>query len=155
MHGHDDRFWMRRALQEAEKAFRQGEVPVGAVLVRDGEVVGTGRNQVESTGDPFAHAEMVAMRDAVGKFGRWALPECTMYVSLEPCVMCIGAIILARIPRLVFGAREDKTGACESVVSIPNERAFAHGLVVTGGLEAERSSEFLQQFFRKRRAGKD
>jgi tRNA(adenine34) deaminase len=152
---HDDGFWMQRALQEAERAFRKGEVPVGAVLVRAGRVAGTGYNQVETSGNPFAHAEMIAMQDVVGQFGRWALRECTMYVSLEPCVMCIGAVILARIPRLVFGARETKTGACESVISIPNERTLAHGLVVTGGVEAKRSGEILQEFFKTRREGQD
>lgn len=148
---HDDRFWMKRALEEAEKAFRLDEVPVGAVLVRSGKIVGKGFNQVESSGDPFAHAEMIAMRDVINKDGRRALQDCTMYVSLEPCVMCVGAVILARIPRLVFGAHEDKTGACESVLSIPNERVLARGLVVTGGIEAERSREILQEFFRIRR----
>jgi tRNA(adenine34) deaminase len=152
---HDDHFWMRKALEEAEMAFHQGEVPVGAILVRAGKVVGTGYNQVETTGDPLAHAEIIAMRDAIDKDGRWALRECVLYVSLEPCVMCVGAIILGRIPRVVFGAREEKTGACESVVSIPSEHSLARDLVVTGGIEAERSSELLQEFFRKKREEKN
>jgi tRNA(adenine34) deaminase len=152
---HDDRYWMQRALKQAEKAFEKGEVPVGAILVRGGRVAGTGYNQTETSSDPFAHAEMIAMRDAIAKEGRWVLSECTLYASLEPCVMCVGAIILARIPRLVFGAREENTGACESVVSIPNERFLAHDLVVTGGIEAEQSRELMQEFFRKRRTEKN
>jgi len=152
---HDDRFWMEKALEQAEKAFRMGEVPVGAVLVRTGVIAGSGHNQVEASGDPFAHAELIAMREVLERDGRWALRECTMYVSLEPCVMCIGAVILARIPRLVFGAHEGKTGACESVLSIPNEHALAGELVVTGGVEAARSKEMLQEFFRTRRNEKN
>lgn len=152
---HDDHFWMRKALEEADAAFHKGEVPVGAILVRSGNVVGTGYNQVETSGDPLAHAEIIAIRDAIDKDGRWALRESTLYVTLEPCVMCIGAVILGRIPRVVFGAREEKTGACESVVSIPNEHSLAHNLVVTGGIEADRSSTLLQEFFRKRREEKN
>ncbi|NIM19670.1 MAG: hypothetical protein GTO51_04745 [Candidatus Latescibacteria bacterium] len=148
---HDDRFWMQQALGEARKAFQEGEVPVGAVLVRGGALVGRGRNRVETTGDPFAHAEIVAMRGVVEKYGRWELGECTLYVTLEPCTMCVGAAILARIPRLVFGAREERTGACESVFSIPNEPALGHNLIVTGGVEEESCRRILQEFFEIRR----
>ncbi|MFH1755761.1 MAG: tRNA adenosine(34) deaminase TadA [Candidatus Latescibacterota bacterium] len=151
----DDHFWMRRAFAEAQKAFGEGEVPVGAVLVRAGNVVAAGHNQVETSGDPFAHAEIVAMRHVVERAGRWVLQECTLYVTLEPCVMCVGAAVLARVPRLVFGAREEKTGACESAIAIPNDAALAANLVVTGGIEAERCKEILQEFFRKRRDEKN
>ena len=152
---HDDSFWMKRALGLAERAFESGEVPVGAVVVFRDDVVGEGHNRMQKTGYPFEHAEVVAMWDAVGRLGKHSLSECVLYVTVEPCVMCIGAAILARIPRVVFGAREPKTGACESVFSIPNDPALDHHIVVTGGIEADRSRELMQSFFRERRKGVD
>jgi tRNA(adenine34) deaminase len=142
---------MLKALELAQQAAEAGEVPVGAFLVRGGKVAGTGYNQSERTGDPLAHAEMVAIREVLSAGGRWVLPDCTMYVTLEPCAMCVGAAILARIPRLVFGAYEPKTGACESLFSIPNEPALDHRMVVTGGVEEERCRDVLQEFFKRRR----
>ncbi len=150
----DDQRWMLWALEEARKASHAGEIPVGAVLVRGRRIAGSGYNQVESTGDPFAHAEMVAMRNAIEAGGRWVLQECTLYVTLEPCAMCVGAAILAKIPRLVFGAHEKKTGACESVFSIPNEPTLDHRLVAIGGIEAESCRQILQEFFKKKRGEK-
>jgi len=142
---------MQRALEEAEKALLQGEVPVGAVVVHKGEIVGRGRNRTEETGFPFEHAEVVAMRDAVEKHDRWVLAESVVYVTVEPCVMCVGAMLLARVPRVVFGAREPKTGACESALSIPNEPGLEHRLAVVGGVESERCAALLQTFFRMQR----
>lgn len=148
----NDRHWMLKALELAQQAAEAGEVPVGALLVRGEQVAGSGYNQAEATGDPLAHAEIVAIRQVLGAGGRWLLPECTLYVTLEPCAMCVGAAILARIPRLVFGAHEPKTGACESLFSIPNEPALDHRMVVVGGVERRRCREIIQEFFRRRRA---
>jgi tRNA(adenine34) deaminase len=147
----DDRFWMERAVDEARRALREGEVPVGAVVVHGGEVVGKGHNRTERTGLPFEHAEIVAMRDAVRRRDRWILSESVMYVTVEPCVMCVGAMLLARVPRVVFGTREPRTGACESVLSIPNEPTLEHRMTVIGGVEAERCAGLLQCFFQERR----
>jgi tRNA(adenine34) deaminase len=147
----DDARWMRDALTEAEAAFAAGEVPVGSVVVLGGAVVGRGHNRVVRTGYPFEHAEVVALWDAVGNVGARALEQAVLYATVEPCVMCIGAAILARVPRVVFGAREPKTGACESVFSIPNEPALGHAIVVTGGVEETRCRELMQRFFAQRR----
>jgi tRNA(adenine34) deaminase len=147
----DDRFWMGKALEEAEKALLEEEVPVGAVVVHGGEVVGRGHNRTERSGFPFEHAEVVAMWDAVERHDRWILSESAVYVTVEPCVMCVGAMMLARIPKVVFGAREPKTGACESVFSIPNEPSLDHRIAVVGGVEADRSLELLRKFFRTKR----
>lgn len=144
---------MGRALEEAERAFEEGEVPIGAVVVRRGRVVGKGHNRTERTGRPFEHAEVVAMREALDSSDMRTLEDCVLYTTVEPCVMCIGACILARIPRVVFGAREPKTGACESVLSIPNEPALEHSVVVTGGVGEVRSKALMQEFFRRRRDG--
>ena len=147
----DDRFWMQRAIEEAEQALLEGDVPVGAVIVRGGEIVGRGRNRTEKTGVPFEHAEVVAMRDAAARHDRWILAESVVYVTVEPCVMCVGAMLLARVPRVVFGAREPKTGACESVLAIPNEPRLEHRIAVVGGVESERCAALLQSFFRMQR----
>lgn len=152
---HNDSFWMTRALEEAEKALEAGEVPVGAVVVRNDVIIGAGHNRVEETGFPFEHAEVVAMWDGVQRFDRWVLGECSLYVTVEPCVMCVGAVILARIPRVVFGAREPKTGACESIFSIPTEPCLEHRMAVIGGVEGDRCRALLQDFFRSRRADPD
>jgi tRNA(adenine34) deaminase len=148
---HDDAYWMDKALDEAEHAFEAGEVPVGAVVVHRNRIVGKGHNRVGETNRPFDHAEVVAMREAVGNLERRTLEDCVLYSTVEPCVMCIGAALLARIPRVVFGAREPRTGACESVFSIPNEPGLDHSIVVTGGVEEKRSKALLQEFFRLRR----
>lgn len=147
----DDRYWMQKALEEAEQALLENDVPVGAVIVRGGEIVGRGRNRTELAGLPFEHAEIVAMRDAAARHDRWILAESAVYVTVEPCVMCVGAMLLARVPRVVFGAREPKTGACESVLSIPNERGLEHHIAVVGGVESERCAELLRSFFRIQR----
>lgn len=151
----NDSFWMRCALGEAEKALAAGEVPVGAVVVHKGEVVGKGHNRTEKTGFPFEHAEVVAMWDAVEKHDRWVLNESAVYVTVEPCVMCVGAMLLARVPKVFFGTREPKTGACESVLSIPNEPGLEHKIAVIGGIEAESCAQLMTEFFRGRRNKND
>ena len=147
----DDRYWMAMAIEEAELARAEGEVPVGAVVVHRGTPVGKGHNRSEQSGFPFEHAEMMAMWEAVDKHDRFVLSDCTLYVTVEPCAMCTGAALLARVPRIVFGAHEQKTGACESVMSIPAEPGLEHKMTVIGGVEAERCAEMLQSFFRERR----
>ncbi|MEE9268953.1 MAG: nucleoside deaminase [Candidatus Krumholzibacteria bacterium] len=146
-----DRRWMEQAIAEAQSAADNGEVPVGAVVVHRGEVVGRGHNRVEQTGYPFEHAEVVALWDAVARRDRWVLTDASLYVTVEPCVMCVGALLLARVPRVVFGTREPKTGACESVLAIPNEPRLEHRIAVIGGVEERRCRELLQDFFRKQR----
>lgn len=142
---------MGKALEEARAAFDSGEVPVGAVVVHRNRIVGRGHNRTERTGRPFEHAEVVAMWEAVGALGRKTLDDCVLYCTVEPCVMCVGAALLARLPRLIFGVREPATGACESLFSIPNEPALEHSMVVTGGVEEDRARELMQAFFRERR----
>jgi len=147
-----DEVFMRSALALAEEAARAGEVPVGAVVVHDGAVVGRGANQPITTHDPTAHAEIVALRDAARTLGNYRLAGCTLYVTLEPCAMCAGAIMHARVARVVFGARDPKTGACGSVVDLFAERRINHHTEVTEGVLAEASGRLLSGFFAARRS---
>lgn len=146
-----DARWMREALVEAEAAFAEGEVPVGAVVVLEQRVIGRGRNRTVKSGQPFEHAEVVALWDAVAGVGARALEEAVIYSTIEPCVMCIGAVLLAKIPRVVFGAREPRTGACESVLAIPNEPRLMHRVAVLGGVEEDACRALMQRFFEARR----
>lgn len=150
-----DRAWMEQALHEARAAADEGEVPVGAVVVCDGRVVGRGRNACERLQDATAHAEMVAITAASQALGTWRLEDCTLYVSLEPCPMCMGAALNARIPRLVYGAREPKAGACGSVVDLAAPPGFNHRIAVQGGVAAEASAHLLRGFFRALRTVRD
>ncbi|MDH2443429.1 tRNA adenosine(34) deaminase TadA [Amnibacterium sp. CER49] len=144
---------MRAALDEARGALTTGDVPVGAVVVAaDGTVIGRGRNEREATGDPLAHAEVVALRDAAAALGGWRLDDATLVVTLEPCVMCAGAVLAARVPRLVFGAWDEKAGAAGSVQDVLRDRHLPHAIEVTGGVEADACAALLQQFFADRRA---
>lgn len=147
----DDRYWMERAIEEAEEALRHGDVPIGAVVVHGGAIVGRGCNRTEGAGNPFEHAELVAMRRAADERGRWVLSESAVYVTVEPCVMCVGAMLLARVPKVVFGAREPRTGACESVLSIPSEPSLDHRLTVIGGVEADRCAALVRAYFQMKR----
>ena len=142
-----DILYMAVALEEARSAAAAGEVPIGAVLVVDRSVVSRGRNQRENWQDPTAHAEMIALRRAAGTLQNWRLLDSTLYVTIEPCVMCVGAAILARIKRLVFAVRDPKAGACGSIFNIPEERRLNHYLEVTGGILEQESRELLQEFF--------
>ncbi len=142
---------MRAALAEAEKAAGEGEIPVGAVVVVNGEIIATGRNCSVATSDPSAHAEIVALRAAGSGLGNYRLPDATLYVTLEPCVMCTGAIVQARLKRIVFGAYDKKAGALGSVEDLSDSRALNHRFEVNGGLLAGECSELLQAFFAARR----
>jgi tRNA(adenine34) deaminase len=146
-----DEQFMRLALREAVAAGEHGDVPVGAVVVRDGEVVGTGRNERELRGDPTAHAEMLALRAAALTVGGWRLPGAVIYVTLEPCPMCAGAIQQARIARTVFGAPDQKLGAAGSVLNILGDPRLLHRVEVQGGVLAAESLAVLQRFFDERR----
>lgn len=150
----DDDF-MREALALAQQAETCGEVPVGAVVVIDGVIVGRGWNQPIAAHDPTAHAEVVAMRDAARKIGNYRLVGCELYVTLEPCVMCAGAIMHARVGRVVYGAADSKTGACGSVVDLFANANLNHHAVVVPGVLAEECSMRLRKFFRQRRLDQD
>jgi tRNA(adenine34) deaminase len=144
--------FMRRALELAATGADQGEVPVGAVVVLDGNVVGEGFNQPIGRHDPSAHAEIMALRDAAGRLGNYRLPGCTLYVTVEPCAMCAGAIQHARLARVVFGTTEPKTGACGSVVNLFAEARLNHHTDVVGGLLAAEAAALVSGFFQRRRA---
>jgi tRNA(adenine34) deaminase len=147
-----DSAMMREALALAAQAGARGEVPVGALVVNDGVIVGRGWNQPIADHDPTGHAEIRAVRDAASRLGNYRLPGCTLYVTLEPCVMCAGAIMHARIARLVFGASDPKTGACGSVVDLFAEPRLNHHCTVAGGLLAAECGGLLSEFFAARRS---
>ncbi|WP_225073415.1 tRNA adenosine(34) deaminase TadA [Desulfuromonas sp. CSMB_57] len=149
-----DQVFMAAALEEARAAARRGEVPIGAVVVKDGEVIGRGHNLRETSNDPTTHAEMIAIREAAARIGHWRLLDTTLYVTLEPCVMCMGAIILARIPRLVFGPRDPRAGAVGSIYDLSRDDRFNHRVAVTEGVLAEECAELLSGFFRQLRQEK-
>lgn len=142
---------MQAALELAQHAQDCGEVPVGAVVVQHGIIIGRGYNRPISAADPTAHAEIMAMRDAGSQLANYRLLDCTLYVTLEPCAMCIGAIFHARIQRLVYAATDPKTGACGSVINLPAETRLNHHLQVTSGMMACEASMLLKQFFAQRR----
>lgn len=145
-----DADFMRKALRAAEKAAMAGEIPVGAVVVKEGRVIASGSNRTVKASDPTAHAEIVALRRAAKKEGNYRLPECELYVTLEPCAMCLGAIVQARVRRFVFGALDPKAGAVSSIMSFPFAR-MNHRPTILSGVLAEESSGLLRDFFRRRR----
>jgi tRNA(adenine34) deaminase len=146
-----DIYFMREALVLAEEAWKVGEVPVGAVVVEGGVIVGRGFNQPIAAHDPSAHAEVMALRDAALKLGNYRLPSCTLYVTIEPCVMCAGAIFHARISRVVFGAVENKTGSAGSVVNLFSESRLNHHTTIEGGLLADECGDMVSRFFTEKR----
>jgi tRNA(Arg) A34 adenosine deaminase TadA len=148
-----DRQWMERALALACRAEEEGEVPVGAVVVGPDGLLGEGWNRNIGLHDPTAHAEIVAMREAGARLGNYRLPGCVLYVTLEPCAMCVSAAIHARLQRLVFGAADPKTGALGGAYSLPEAHMHNHELQVQGGLLAEAAGDLLRDFFRRRRRG--
>lgn len=145
------RHWMKHALSEAERAREAGEVPVGAVVVANDRIIGRGRNRVEQFDDPTAHAEMLAITAACDTTASKHLQNATLYVTLEPCPMCAGAIVLARLDRLVFGAFDEKTGAASTLYSIPRDDRLNHQTDILSGVEADRASSLLRQFFENQR----
>jgi tRNA(adenine34) deaminase len=147
-----DELWMEEALRLAQRSAAAEEVPVGSVIVCDGVIVGRGWNQTIATCDPTAHAEMIALREAAARVENYRLPDCDLYVTLEPCAMCAGALVHARIRRLVYGALDPKAGAAGSVLPVINHPALNHQMQVSAGALAGRCMEMLQAFFRERRA---
>ena len=146
-----DEYFMRLALREAERALEHGDVPIGCVVIHDGEVVGSAPNERELRGDPTAHAEILALREASDRLGGWRLLDTVLYVTLEPCAMCAGAVVLGRVPRVIYGAADPKAGAAGSVLDVLNEPRFNHRPEVAGGLLAEESAALLRDFFASRR----
>ncbi|MEM8668465.1 MAG: tRNA adenosine(34) deaminase TadA [Planctomycetota bacterium] len=147
-----DQHWMGRAIEQASAAISADEVPVGAVVVRDGELIAAAHNAKESLSDPTAHAEMIAITQAAAAVGDWRLERCTLYVTLEPCAMCSGAILQARIPRVVYGASDPKGGAVESLYQLLEDSRFNHQCLVTNGIMAEICGRMLTDFFASKRA---
>ena len=148
------RKYMLEALEEAKKAAAMGEVPVGAVIVHGGKIIGRGHNETESRRDPTAHAEMIAIRQAAKNLGGWRLTGCTMYVTTEPCSMCAGAIVWSRISRLFIGTMDPKSGACGSVFNIPQESRLNHFVEIETGLMQEECSSLMKSFFKELRKRK-
>jgi tRNA(adenine34) deaminase len=142
---------MRLALREAERAPEHDDIPVGAVVVKDGEVIGTGHNEREVREDPTAHAEMIALREAARALGSWRVLDSVLYITLEPCAMCAGAIVLARVPRVVFGATDPKAGAGGSVLDVMAQPRLNHRPQVESGLLAQDSADLLRSFFAAKR----
>jgi len=151
----DDEHWMREAIAQARKALALGEVPIGAVIVRDGQIVGAGHNLRETTHDPTAHAEMIAIREASKKLGAWRLIGCTLYVTLEPCPMCAGAILQARVERVVYGAADPKAGCAGTLMDLLQDPRFNHRLPWRSGVLREECASLLTGFFRELRARRD
>jgi tRNA(adenine34) deaminase len=147
----DDEALMRRALDQARRCIEHGDVPIGAVLARDGDLVSAAGNERELRHDPTAHAEILVLRAASEVLGRWRLDGCTLYVTLEPCAMCAGAAVLARLDRLVYGSVDPKAGFAGSLGDLLQDRRLNHRAAVTGGVLADESGELLRTFFRERR----
>ena len=144
-------YFMKIALAEGEKALRKGEIPVGAVIVYDGEIVGRGHNLRETAHDPTAHAEIIALREAGIRLGSWRLSGAVLYVTLEPCPMCAGALVQARLERVVYGADDPKAGAAGTLLNLLQFPGFNHAVKITGGVLAEEARTLLQEFFQERR----
>jgi tRNA(adenine34) deaminase len=150
----EDKAFMREAIAEAVKAEAAGDIPVGAIVVRDGVIIARAGNARKITDDPTAHAEVLVLREAAKVVGNWRLEGCTLYVTLEPCTMCAGALVLARIMRVVYGTADPKAGAVESIYRVLSDTRLNHNPELSGGLMAEESAELLQNFFRAKRRKK-
>ena len=148
----EDERWMESAVREAEQAYKRKEVPIGAVVVHERRIIGRGYNQIETLQDPTAHAEMIAITAATTYIGSRRLEGCTIYVTLEPCTMCAGAIVLARIPRLIFGAADPKAGACGTLYNIVQDARLNHRVELIGGIMEARCGGILKDFFEKVRS---
>jgi tRNA(adenine34) deaminase len=150
----DDNYWMGKAIDQAKVAQAKGEVPIGAVIVKDGAVIARGHNLRESNNDPAAHAEMIAIRKAAKKLASWRLTGATLYVTLEPCTMCMGAVILSRLDRVVFGSYDPKGGAAGSLFDFSNDKRLNHSVILTPGVRGDETSALLSNFFAALRARK-
>ena len=150
----DDSYFMGLALEQAEKAYRLGEVPIGAVLILDGELIAAAHNMRETWNDATAHAEMIVIKQACEKLQRWRLTGATLYVTIEPCPMCAGGLVMSRITRLVYGSADYKAGAVESLFNVPQHPALNHNLQVTAGVRSEECADIMKRFFRERRKSK-
>ena len=144
--------WMKSAFREAEKAFEKGEVPIGAVVVKKGQIIGRGYNQCESLTDPTAHAEIIAITSAANTIKDWRLKDCSLYVTKEPCPMCVGALVNARITLLGFGMYDEKEGCCGSLYQLCQDPRFKHQLIVKGGIMEDSCTLMIQEFFKKQRS---
>lgn len=147
----DDHYFMKKVLLQARVAYKKGEVPVGAVVVKDGKIISRGYNLRESTNDPTAHAELLAMKKAAKKLNSWRLSGCTLYVTLEPCPMCTGLIINSRIDKVVFGAYDQKAGCCTTLYHLATDERFNHRAEVLGGVMEEECAKILSDFFKEKR----
>ena len=143
--------WMKAAFGEAEKAFEQDEVPIGAVVVQNGQIIGRGYNQCESLIDPTAHAEIIAITSAANTIKDWRLKDCQLYVTKEPCLMCVGALVNARINMVIFGMYDEKEGCCGSLYQLCRDNRFKHQLTVKGGIMGDACTLIIQEFFKKQR----
>ncbi len=152
MQAHEDERWMSHALDQARRAFDEEEVPVGAIVVHGGQIVGEGYNQRESLQDPTAHAEMIAITQAAAALKSWRLLDCTLYVTLEPCPMCAGAIVQGRLPTIVYGTTDPKAGACNSLYQITTDDRLNHQVTVRSGVLRDDCRRLLQEFFAQQRA---
>ena len=150
----DDYIWMGFCLELARRAGEQGEVPVGAIVVQNNQVIGLGYNQRETSGDPTAHAEVLALRQAAQRVGNWRVLDSTLYVTLEPCAMCAGALVNARVTRLVYGCTDPKAGAVDSLYTLPTDTRLNHRLLVESGVRSKACAAVLTSFFRARRRRK-
>jgi len=150
----DHERWMKLALAEAEKAYTKGEVPVGAIVVQENRIIGRGHNLIETLQDPTAHAEMLAITAAANTLASWRLNDTALYVTLEPWPMCIGAILLSRIPNVIFGVADPRMGACGSVVNVPQEKNLHFNLMLISGIMERECQSLLKQFFKKLRSDK-
>ena len=154
----DDYMWMGYCLELARMAAAEGEVPVGAIVVQDNEIIGSAFNRRETSGDPTAHAEVLAIRQAAEKLGNWRVLDSTLYVTLEPCAMCAGTLVNARVTRLVYGCADPKAGAVDSLYALPTDTRLNHRLLVDSGVQSRACADVLTRFFRarrKRKAAKD
>ncbi len=150
-----DEFFMNEALKEAQKAFDADEVPIGAVAVYKNQIIGRGHNRTEQLQDPTAHAEIIAITAAANALGCWRLEDVTVYTTIEPCIMCAGALVLARVKKIVFGARDERFGGCGSVFNIISEKKLNHQVEVEEGLLKEQAARLMKEFFKKKREKKD
>jgi tRNA(adenine34) deaminase len=147
----NDEFFMKEALREAQKAFEKDEVPIGAVAVYKNQIIGRGHNQTEQLKDPTAHAEILAITAAANALGTWRLNDVEMFTTVEPCIMCAGALVLARVKRIIFGARDEKFGGCGSVFNIVNEPKLNHRIEITEGVMGTEAASLMRSFFSKKR----